>query len=180
MGFFTAGERAELGKPAEKRVQGKIRELGRDDFAPRRRRADDDFAPQRRPADNDLAGDVGSVTQRLAKTSLREIDDLIVVLRKRREELLSESARVQREIVEYAKLSQSTMQSTKIITESLAYWNKVPNPPSMTELHSNEDRKSGSSEAVARRSEDHGTISGQAEATEVPGSSASETTNRPT
>ena len=171
MGFFTAGERAELGKPAEKRVQGKIRELGRDDFAPRRRRADNDLASDGGSLTQSLAtGDVGSLTQRLAKTSLREIDDLILELQRRREELLSESARVQREIVEYAKLSQSTMQSTKIITESLAYWNKVPNPPSMTELHSNEDRKSGSSEELPQPSEDHGTFGGQAEVTEVPGS----------
>jgi hypothetical protein len=165
MGFFTAGERAELGKSAERGAQGNIRELARDDFARRRP-----------PAGNDLAGDVGSLTQRLAKTSLREIDDLIVELQRRREELLSESARVQREIVEYAKLSQSTMQSTKIITESLAHWNRVPDAPSMTELHSNEDRKSGSSEPFGQYSEDHGTFGGQAEATQVPGSPVSETT----
>ena len=36
---------------------------------------------------------------------------------------------MQREIVEYAELSQSTMQSTKIITESLAYLSKVGMPP---------------------------------------------------
>jgi hypothetical protein len=178
MGFFTAAERAELGKSAERRVQGRPRELIRDDFAPR----------LRRPADNDVAGDggsltqslatgdVGSLTQRLAKTSLREIDDLIFQLQRRREELLSESARVQREVVEYAKLSQSTMQTTKIITESLAHWNKVPDAPSMTELRSNEDRKSGSSEALAQPSEDHGTFGGQAEVTEVLGSPALKTT----
>jgi hypothetical protein len=169
MGFFTVGERAELGKSAERRAQGNIRELVRDDFARRRP-----------PAGNDLADDVGSLTQRLAKTSLREIDDLIVALQRRREELLSESARVQREIVEYAKLSQSTMQSTKIIAESLAYWNKVPDSPNMTEFHSNEDRKSGSSEPFAQHSEDHGTFGGQVEATEVPGSPALELLNRPT
>ena len=99
-------------------MEGKVRESVRRDFAPRRR-----------PADNDLAGHVGSVMRRVAESSLQEIDDLIVVLQGRREELLSESARVQREIIEYAKLSQSTMQSTKIITDSLSYLNKVPGTP---------------------------------------------------
>jgi hypothetical protein len=43
-------------------------------------------------------------------------------LRTLREMLQSEGARVQREIAEYAHLSQSAMQSTKVITESLAKW----------------------------------------------------------
>ena len=57
---------------------------------------------------------------------MREIDDLIVELRRRREGLLSESARVQNEIVEFAKLSHSAIESTKIITERLAYFNRSP------------------------------------------------------
>jgi hypothetical protein len=57
------------------------------------------------------------------ETSRVEIDNLIVELQMQREKLLSESARVQRDIVEFARLSQSTMQSTKIIAESLVYWN---------------------------------------------------------
>jgi hypothetical protein len=36
--------------------------------------------------------------------------------------LQSEGVRVQREIAEYSHLSQSAMQSTKIIAESLAKW----------------------------------------------------------
>src|SRR5712691_8979492 len=87
------------------RVQGQVRELVRRDFAPRRR-----------PADGDLAGHVGSLMERVAEASLQEIDDLIAELRRRREQLLGESARVQRAIIEYAQLSQSTMQSTNIIT----------------------------------------------------------------
>ena len=35
---------------------------------------------------------------------------------------MQEGARVQREITEYAHLSQSAMQSTKIIAESLSHW----------------------------------------------------------
>jgi hypothetical protein len=180
MGFFTAPERAELGKSAERErgVQGRPRELVRDDFAPRRRRpADNDVAGDGGSLTQSLAtGDVGSLTQRLAKTSLREIDDLIVQLERRREQLLSESARMQREVVEYAKLSQSTTETTKIITESLAFWKKGPDAPSITELRSSEDRKSRSSEAFAQPSEDHETFDGQAEVSEVPGSPVWKTT----
>jgi hypothetical protein len=133
MSFFTTRERAELGKSSEMKVEGKVREIVRRDFTPRRR-----------PADNDLAGHVGSVMQRVAETSLQEIDNLIVVLQRRREELLNESARVQHEIIEYAKLNQTTVQSAKIITDSLAHLNKVPDVPRMSELHdaiSNEEHR---------------------------------------
>jgi hypothetical protein len=119
MGFFTPRERAELGKSAEMRGQGKARELVRQDFAPRGRP---------RPADPDISGHVGTLVTRVAASSVQEIDDLIVRLQQRREQLISESARVQREILEYAALSQTTMQSTKIIRESLTQFNKVPDP----------------------------------------------------
>jgi hypothetical protein len=102
MGFFTARERAELGRSVEIGVEGKGGESVRHDFAPRQR-----------PREDDAAGHLGSLMQRVAKTALQEIDDLIAELRRRRERLLSESARVQREIIEYAKLSQSAVQSTK-------------------------------------------------------------------
>ena len=50
-----------------------------------------------------------------------------------RDMLQNEGARVQREIVEYATLSQAAMQSTKIIAESLTHWKKVPDAPSIRE-----------------------------------------------
>jgi len=39
--------------------------------------------------------------------------------------LETEGERVQREIAEYAHLSQSSLQSTKIIAESLAQWKRA-------------------------------------------------------
>ena len=123
MGLFTGRERAYLGKlpppdagMQERRAGGpeaSVHNSMRDDFAPRR-------------GDNDLGGRVGLVLQRATAVSLREIDDLIVELRRRREGLLSESARVQNEIVEFAKLSHSAIESTKIITERLASFNRSP------------------------------------------------------
>ena len=157
MGFFTQRERAELDKSAETDLEGKVREFVRRDVA-----------PLRRPPDNDLvAGNVGSLLQRVTGTSLQEIDNLIAELAARREKLLNESARVQREIVEYAKLSQSTMQSTKIITESLSYWNRVPEAAGNGEAPAADaprrPRTRSRGEAFAPRSEDHSAIARQSE-----------------
>jgi len=84
----------------------------------------------------------------VAKTPLQEIDALIAELRRRRENLLSEGARVQREIIEYAKLSQSAMQSTKIITQRLSSLKKTPDAP-VKEI-SNETRSESGTEASAQ------------------------------
>ena len=53
---------------------------------------------------------------------MQEIDRLISELQTLRNLLHSESTRVQREITEFAHLSHSAMQSTRIIAESLATW----------------------------------------------------------
>src|SRR5262245_21152885 len=155
MGFFTSRERGELGKSAEPRMhehEREEREVVRHDFAPRRRPA---------ASEPDLTGHVGTLMRRVADSSLQDIDNLIARLQRRREQLLAESERVQREIIEYAKLSQTTMQSTKIISESLATFNKVPDAPRMSELHLGEDdegqRRNGRADAFARHDEDHGT-----------------------
>jgi hypothetical protein len=161
MSFFTTRERAELGKSAENNMERKIRDVVRSEFAPRRRRPDSDLpghvdsVTQQRPADNNLGGHVRSVIRQVTESSLREIDDLIVVLRRRREELLNESARVERAVIEYAKLSQSTMQSARIITESLSQLNRVPGPPDKGKSHvgdvSGEEPRDSGSAALAQK-----------------------------
>src|SRR5262245_22325626 len=75
---------------------------------------------------NDNATDLGSLMQRVTKTSLQQIDDIVAELVRTREHLLGESARMQREIVAYAKLSQRAVQSTKIGTQHLLRLKKVP------------------------------------------------------
>ena len=171
MGFFTSRERAQVEKPTELRARGRVREVVLQDFAPRRR-----------PAETDLAGHVGTLMRQVSEASLREIDDLVIELQRQREKLLSESARVQREIVEYAELSQSTMQSTKIITESLAYLSKVADAPSMgepeVEDNSNQEDRASGSEELAQHGDDHEAFGGQAEAIESPGAPAAETPER--
>jgi hypothetical protein len=171
MGFFTTRERAELGKSAELRTQGKVRELVRRDFAP---------PPRRRPTttDHELTGHVGTLMQRVAETSLQEIDDLIMELKRRREKLLNESARVQREILEYAKLSQSTMQSTKIITESLAHWNRLPEAPHLSDPRlediAEEEQRVGEAEAFAQPIVDERALAEEIEGPPVSDSPAPE------
>lgn len=174
MGFFTTRERDALGKPpAEMPAQGKVRELVRPDLMPRRR-----------PPERNLADQLGSLMQRVADTSVHTIDDLIHDMQQRREELLSESARMQREIAEYARLNQSTMQSTKIISESLAYLHGVPDAPRMGERQddtpADESRESAAEAAQQRMNERRGTQDEspdeQAEVAEVSASPAAEAT----
>jgi hypothetical protein len=124
MSLIKSREPAELEKSAETEVEGEIREFVRRDVATLRR--------QQPEADSEMvASNISSLLQRVAGTSVQEIDKLISELQTLREMLHSEGARVQREIVEYATLSQAAMQSTKIIAESLTHWKKVPDAPSI-------------------------------------------------
>ena len=107
----------------ETEVEGEIREFVRRDVATLRRQPESDSEM--------VASNISSLLQRVSGTSVQEIDKLISELQTLREMLANEGARVQREIVEYATLSQAAMQSTKIIAESLGQWKKVPDAPSM-------------------------------------------------
>jgi len=86
-------------------------------------------AGPRPPASNRgdvIADNIGTLMERVSLNSVQEIDRLIGELETLKARLHSEAERVQREVVGYASLSQSAMQSTKIITESLSHWRKVP------------------------------------------------------
>ena len=101
-------------QPRENGVEGEIREFVRRDGQALRRSPD---------SDGDLvAHNISTLVQRVAGTSVQEVDRLIAELQQLRDLLHQEGARVQREIAQYAHLSQSAMQSTKIIAESLAHW----------------------------------------------------------
>ena len=123
MTLIKSREPAEVDKAAETEVEGEIREFVRRDVATLRRQPESDSEM--------VASNIGSLLQRVAGTSVQEIDKLIGELQTLREMLHNEGARVQREIVEYATLSQAAMQSTKIIAESLTHWKKVPDAPSI-------------------------------------------------
>ena len=157
-------------------MERKVREVVRSEFAPRRRRPDNDLpghvgsVMQQRPADNHFGGHVGSVMQQVTESSLQEIDDLIVVLRRRREKLLSESAHVQRAVIEYAKLSQSTMQSARTHHRKPVAFEQGFGPPAQEReprrrRFQREHRDSGSA-ALAQHN-----MGGQAGETALPASS---------
>jgi len=113
MTVIKAREPVEPDKSTESAVEGEIREFVRRDVTLRR-------SPE---ADSEVvANNISTLLQRVAGSSVLEIDRLMTELHTLREMLQSEGARVQREITEYAHLSQSAMQSTKIISESLAKW----------------------------------------------------------
>jgi len=108
---------ADFDQGVEAAVEGEIREFVRRDGANLRR------APE---TDSEMvANNITTLLARVAGTSVQEIDRLIAELQTLRALLQEEGARVQRELAEYAHLSQSAMQSTKIIAESLAQWKKI-------------------------------------------------------
>jgi hypothetical protein len=110
MSIFKRGT-TELDKVHE--VEGEIREFVRRDIPGLRRNSDSDL----------VANNINSLLQRVAGTSVQEIDRLIADLQGLRETLSTEGARVQREIAQYAALSQAAMQSTKVFAESVTRWN---------------------------------------------------------
>ena len=78
-------------------------------------------------SDSEKATDkLGSLLSQVSGTSIREIDSLINELRTLRRKMLSDGRRVQHDIEQYATLSQSVMQLTKIISESMTQVKKEP------------------------------------------------------
>ena len=119
MGYFTARERNALDKSVDKRTQTKLREF-----------AHDDFAARQRPTNTDI----GSMVRQVSDGTVRMIDAVIAQLKHRREAIFGESVRMHQEIAAYAKLNQSTVDSTRIISDSLANLARLPDAPSMNEL----------------------------------------------
>ncbi|MDE1937176.1 hypothetical protein [Bradyrhizobium sp.] len=68
---------------------------------------------------------VNSLIQRVAGTSLAEIENLISELESLRDLLHAEGQRVQREISGYAQLSQAAMKSTRMIADNVEQWKRT-------------------------------------------------------
>lgn len=119
MAFRKTRDAVENDQPAEMEVEGDIREFVRSDVVT-------NLGRQPENENEMVASTINSLLQRVAGTSVQEIDNLITELETLRDMLHSEGARVQREIVEYASLIAGALQSTKTITESLTQWKKVP------------------------------------------------------
>lgn len=115
-------------------VEAGIREFVRNDIAYLRRpgpsvvnSSDPTVSPT--TASSDAAAEatvnnVNSLIQRVAGTSLAEIENLIAELEALRDLLHAEGQRVQREISGYAQLSQAAMKSTRMISENVSQWKR--------------------------------------------------------
>ena len=122
MNSVKARVAVDLEKPATE-IEGNIRELvRRDTSAIRQVDTESEMA----------ANNLSSLLRRVSGNSAREIDNLIGELRILRDKLQADSDRVEREIVEYASLSQSVIQLTKIIADGVTQVKKVPDAPSIS------------------------------------------------
>ena len=72
--------------------------------------------------------DLENLTRRMSLASTREIDSLIGELKTLRQKLATDGSRLERQLAEYAGLSQSVTQLTKIISEGLTHLEKGPSP----------------------------------------------------
>ena len=108
-------------------VEAGIRDFVRNDIAYLRRPGGTNGAdPALVDVSNDAAvNNVNSLIQRVAGTSLAEIEHLISELEGLRDVLHAEGQRVQREIASYAQLSQAAMKSTRMIAESVTQWKRA-------------------------------------------------------
>jgi hypothetical protein len=124
-GFHVALTGAEFMTPSTAQAQddvedvannfeGEIREFVRRDFTPLKRTdaGSGEFA----------ASNIRSLVQRVAGTSLQEIDNLIGELQNLRDYIANEGERVQREITGYAQLNHAALTSTRIISDSMSKW----------------------------------------------------------
>jgi hypothetical protein len=118
MNFAKPLGSAEIDRSAETEVEGNIRELTRGSAGFR----------QAENSDGEMtANNLSALLRRVSGSSTRQIDNLIGELRTLRDKLQTDGDRVQRDIVEYAALSQSVLQVTKIIAESVK---NLPDEPS--------------------------------------------------
>jgi len=108
-------------------VEAGIRDFVRNDVAYLRRPPGtpntDDAALE--PSAEATVNNVNSLIQRVAGTSLAEIEKLIAELESLRDLLHAEGQRVQREISGYAQLSQAAMKSTRMIADNVTQWKRA-------------------------------------------------------
>jgi hypothetical protein len=112
-------------------VEAGIRDFVRNDIAYLRRptpsllNAEPAPAPAVETNTEATVNNVNSLIQRVAGTSLAEIENLIGELEALRDLLHAEGQRVQREISGYAQLSQAAMKSTRMISDNVAQWKRA-------------------------------------------------------
>ena len=113
---------------AASEVEAGIRDFVRNDVAYLRRPAPgllSNGETALEPGTEATVNNVNSLIQRVAGTSLGEIENLIGELESLRDLLHAEGQRVQREISGYAQLSQAAMKSTRMIADNVAQWKRT-------------------------------------------------------
>ncbi|MBP0114225.1 MULTISPECIES: hypothetical protein [Bradyrhizobium] len=122
----TETETVDTNLAAVTEVEAGIRDFVRNDIAYLRRPASSTAdAPPLDPSAEATVNNVNSLIQRVAGTSLAEIENLISELESLRDLLHAEGQRVQREISGYAQLSQAAMKSTRMIADNVAQWKRA-------------------------------------------------------
>lgn len=114
MNVFRPDRFADKAPPSTAEVEHEIRELRK--------------ASSREPAESGseiAANSINSVLQRVAGTSVTDIDNLITELSRLRDHLQNEGQRVQHEITNYAQMSQAVLQSIKVMTESVGQFKRT-------------------------------------------------------
>jgi hypothetical protein len=106
-------------------VEAGIRDFVRNDIAYLRRPAVAPDTASLDPNAEATVNNVNSLIQRVAGTSLAEIEKLISELESLRDLLHAEGQRVQREISGYAQLSQAAMKSTRMIADNVTQWKRA-------------------------------------------------------
>lgn len=124
----TETETVDTNLAAVTEVEAGIRDFVRNDIAYLRRPAAGTTTTDAPPLDSSAEAtvtNVNSLIQRVAGTSLAEIENLISELESLRDLLHAEGQRVQREISGYAQLSQAAMKSTRMIADNVAQWKRA-------------------------------------------------------
>lgn len=110
-------------------VEAGIRDFVRNDIAYLRRPVpgamNTEANAKLEPTTEATVTNVNSLIQRVAGTSLGEIEKLVTELESLRDLLHEEGQRVQREISGYAQLSQAAMKSTRMIAENVSQWKRT-------------------------------------------------------
>ena len=110
---------------AASEVEAGIRDFVRNDVAYLRRPPVMNNTESLEPSAEAAVNNVNTLIQRVAGTSLSEIEHLISELESLREVLHAEGQRVQREISGYAQLSQAAMKSTRMISDNVSQWKRA-------------------------------------------------------
>ena len=111
---------AEIEKSSEVETGGNIHELARGSSA---------AFPPGEASDVEISADnLAGLLRRVSEASTREVENLVGDLQALRKKLHTDGNRIQRDVSEYAELTQQVMQLTKIISESVK---KLPTAPSV-------------------------------------------------